>query len=138
MFIAIGVLLAIAIGLGATFVGFDRERAFYATILLVVASYYVLFAAMGGSMHSLMVESGVMAAFVGLAIIGFRTTMWLVVGGLLAHGIFDAVHGLLISNPGVPIWWPAFCGAYDVVAAAFLAVLIVRGTVRTTPAMRTY
>jgi len=136
MSIVIGVVLALVIGLMATLVGFDRERAFYATVLLVVASYYALFAVVGESMRSLIVESGVMVAFVGLAIIGFRTTLWLVVVGLLAHGIFDAIHGMLISNPGVPNWWPAFCGAYDVVAAAYLAVLIVRGKVRTTTAVR--
>ena len=137
MSIVIGAVLAIVIGLMATIVGFDRERAFYSTVLLVVASYYALFAVMGASMHSLVVESGVMAAFVGLAIIGFRTSLWLVAGGLLAHGIFDAVHGLLIANPGMPTWWPAFCGAYDVVAATYLATLIVRGKVRTTTPVRT-
>jgi hypothetical protein len=26
-----------------------------------------------------------------------------------AHGGFDLVHGHLISNPGVPVWWPPFC-----------------------------
>jgi hypothetical protein len=30
----------------ATVVGFDRERAFYPTVMIVIASYYVLFAAM--------------------------------------------------------------------------------------------
>ena len=37
-----------------------------------------------------------------------------------------AIHGRLIVNPGVPVWWPAFCGAYDVVAAAYLAFLLLR------------
>ena len=133
MSIVIGAVLALVIGLMATIVGFDRERAFYATVLLVVASYYALFAVLGASMHSLAVESGVMVAFVGLAIVGFRTTPWLVVAGLAGHGIFDAVHGLLISNPGMPAWWPGFCGAYDVVAAAYLATLLVRGKVRSGP-----
>jgi hypothetical protein len=30
----------------------------------------------------------------------------------------------LINNPGVPQWWPAFCLAYDVAAAAFMLRLI--------------
>jgi hypothetical protein len=33
---------------------------------------------------------------------------------------------LLIDNPGVPAFWPGFCMAFDVVAAAYLAVLLVR------------
>jgi len=32
----------------------------------------------------------------------------------------------LLSNPGVPGWWPAFCLAYDVTAAAYLAWLLKR------------
>lgn len=126
MSIVIGIVLAIAVGLFATLVGFDRERAFYSAVLLVVASYYALFAVLGGSTHAVMVECGAMTVFIALAAIGFRTTMWLVVAGLLGHGLFDLVHDLLIANPGVPRSWPSFCSAYDVVAAAYLAVLLVR------------
>ena len=42
-----------------------------------------------------------------------------------ADGVFDLMHGAVISNPGVPHWWPAFCGTYDVAAAAYLAWLII-------------
>jgi hypothetical protein len=35
------------------------------------------------------------------------------------------VHGAVISNPGVPHWWPPFCLTYDVAAAGYLAWLIV-------------
>lgn len=128
--IIIGVVLAIAVGLLATLVGLDLERAFYSTVLLVVASYYALFAVLGGSMHALLAECGVMVVFVVLAAIGFRTTMWLVVAGLLMHGLFDLVHGFLIANAGVPRNWPAFCAAYDIVAAAYLAVLVIRSRSR--------
>ena len=44
----IGVVLALAISGGATLIRMDRDRAFYATVLLVVASYYALFAVMAG------------------------------------------------------------------------------------------
>ena len=40
----IGVILTLAVAAFATVVGFDRERAFYATVLIVIASYYALFA----------------------------------------------------------------------------------------------
>jgi hypothetical protein len=43
---------------------------------------------------------------------------------LFAHGVYDFFHGHLFINPGVPVWWPQFCSAFDVVAAAFLAGLI--------------
>jgi len=43
---------------------------------------------------------------------------------LAAHGIFDLVHPHLYANPGVPAWWPWFCLAYDLAAAAYLAWLL--------------
>ncbi|MEX2126200.1 MAG: hypothetical protein WD795_20075 [Woeseia sp.] len=124
--------MALSVGLSATFLGLDRDRAFYPTVMIFVASYYALFAVMGGSAHALMIESIVIAAFVGASIAGFRTSLWLVVAALLAHGLFDFIHGHLIVNPGVPTWWPSFCLSYDVVAAAYLAWLLSRARVRAT------
>ena len=45
----IGLILSVAVAGFATAIGLDRERAFYPTVLIVIASYYVLFAVMGGS-----------------------------------------------------------------------------------------
>lgn len=42
----------------------------------------------------------------------------------------DLFHGHLVENPGVPPWWPAFYGSYDVVAGAFLAWLLKRSAIR--------
>jgi hypothetical protein len=53
----IGVILAATICGLATIVGFDRDRAFYPTLTIVIASYYGLFAIMGGSTRALMQES---------------------------------------------------------------------------------
>lgn len=122
----IGAVLALVVGTGARFVGLDRDRAFYPTVLMVVASYYVLFAAMGGSTETLFVECAVMGVFVAASLMGFKRSLWIVVIALAGHGIFDFVRGGLIENPGVPSWWPSFCMAYDVVAAACLAVLLRR------------
>jgi hypothetical protein len=122
--------LALSIGLSATFLGLDRDRAFYPTVMIVIASYYALFAIMGGSVQVLAFESIAIVAFLVASIAGFRRSLWLVVAALAAHGMFDFVHGQLIANPGVPLWWPPFCLAYDVVAAAYLAWLLSRSKVR--------
>jgi hypothetical protein len=122
---AVGVILATTIGLLGTGVGFDKERSFYATVLLVVASYYLLFAAMAKSTDALVAECFPVVLFVAAAALGFRRTPWLLVAGLALHGVFDLIHHLVITNPGVPAWWPGFCMAYDVTAAAYLAVLLV-------------
>ncbi len=130
----IGASLALAVGVFATWVGFDRDRAFYPSVMIVIASLYVLFSVIGGS-QSLLIECAVMALFVLASVAGFKRTLWLVVAALAAHGVLDFVHADLIVNPGVPVWWPAFCGAYDLVAACYLAVLLIRSMLRS-PAWR--
>jgi hypothetical protein len=107
-------------------VGFDRDRAFYPAVLIVIASYYVLFAAMSGSVQTVVLESALMTVFVVAAVAGFKGSAWIIVGALAAHGVQDAVHGHLITNAGVPAWWPAWCLAYDVGAAGALAWFLMR------------
>jgi hypothetical protein len=60
------------------------------------------------------------------AVAEFKSSPWIVVVALAGHGVFDAVHGHVIENAGVPAWWPAWCLAYDVGAAAGLGWLLRR------------
>lgn len=113
------------VGLFASLVGFDRERSFYAVVLIVVAHYYLLFAAMAASTEALLGEAVPALLFVAAAAIGFRKSLWVVAAGLAFHGVFDLFHHTVIANPGVPLWWPGFCMAFDVAAGAWLAVLLV-------------
>lgn len=123
---SVGAALAL-LGLGlAAVVGLGRERAFYPTILIWIASYYLLFALMGGDTRTLVLESLFMAIFLLLALAGYKTSLWLVAAALAGHGVFDFFHASLVDNPGVPTWWPGFCLAFDVAAGAFLAVLLAR------------
>ena len=130
MALIVGVCLALAVGVLYTTFRLDRDRAFYPTVTIVVASYYALFAVMGASTHTLVLESLAGVVFLLFAVCGFRSSLWVVVAALAAHGIFDLVHGVAIPNPGVPIWWPEFCLAYDVTAAVYLAWLLRSGRVR--------
>jgi hypothetical protein len=52
----IGVALSVGVASFARRVGFDRDRAFYPTVLMVIASYYVLFAATSGSVRTALLE----------------------------------------------------------------------------------
>ncbi len=126
----VGVLLALVVGLFATTVGLDRDRAFYPTVMIVIASLYALFAVMGASTNALVLESLAGAVFVAAGVFGFKGSLWVVVFALAAHGVFDLAHGRVIANPGVPAWWPAFCLTYDVTAAAYLAWLVKVGRIR--------
>jgi len=126
MALAIGIVFALMVGLFATRSGLDRDRAFYPTVMIVIACLYSLFAVMGGSTHALVVEALIGAVFIVVAMLGFRRSLWLVAMALAAHGVFDLFHDAVVSNPGKPTWWPAFCGGYDIAAAGYLAWLLKR------------
>jgi len=125
----VGVGSAVAAFVFARWLGLDRDRAFYPTVLTVIACLYSLFGVLGGSQAALLQEMGVGLAFIGLVVVGFKRNLWFIVFGLALHGVFDYVHGYVIADPGVPVFWPAFCGSYDVVAAAGLAWLIHKGAI---------
>jgi hypothetical protein len=125
---AIGVALALATAVFARVSGFDRDRAFYPTVLIVVACYYILFAAMAPSGSPWPIESVIACAFLATAAIGFRSSLWIVAAGLVAHGVLDLTHARLVDNPGVPPWWPAFCMAYDVALGAVMALLLAKSS----------
>jgi hypothetical protein len=122
----IGAGLAVGVCVFATTVGFDRDRVFYPTVLLVVAHYYILFAVIGSSTPALALDSLAAAIFFVFAVVGFKKNLWLIVAGLVGHGVFDFFHHLLIQNPGVPVWWPGFCLSFDILAGGFFAMLLMR------------
>lgn len=122
----VGVALAIGVCAAAALVGFSRERGFYPLMMIVIASYYVLFALLAGAVPALWREIAATLVFITLAIAGYKRTDWIVVAALAAHGLFDAVHGRLIADAGVPPWWPAFCLTFDVTMAAVLAIRLGR------------
>jgi hypothetical protein len=129
----VGAVLALAVTVFARLVGLDRDRAFYPTVLVVVASYYDLFAVIGGSMQALVGELVATGLFLVAVVVGFRRNLWIVAAALAAHGLFDLVHPHLVSNPGVPTWWPSFCLAYDVAAAVCLGWLLKRESLAARP-----
>jgi hypothetical protein len=118
----IGLLLSLAVVGLAVGVGFDRERAFYPTVMIVIAAYYALFAVMGASGRILVIEIAIGGGFVLLAILGYKGNLWLVAAALVGHGVFDIVHPLVFVDPGVPRWWPGFCLVADVFLGGLLAV----------------
>lgn len=81
----IGIVLSVGVALLGKYGGFDRDRAFYPTVLIVVAHYYVLFAAMGDSVQTVLLESGVMTLFVIAAVGGFKADLRRVHGSSLVH-----------------------------------------------------
>ena len=125
---AIGIALAVVVFALGRFVGFDRDRGFYPVVMIVIAAYYVLFAAIDGSARTVIVETALGLVFAIVAVIGFKSRLWLVAAAMAAHGIFDFfLHEHLVSNSGVPSWWPGFCGTIDIGLAILFALLLRRG-----------
>jgi hypothetical protein len=123
----IGLLVAVGIAALAAWSGLDRGRSFYPTALIVIAFYYVLFAAMGASRGVLAAEVAVAVGFTVLAVFGFQRSMWLVAAAIAGHGVFDFfLHNPLIQNPGMPVWWPGFCGTVDVALGIWMVFRLVQ------------
>jgi len=92
----IGLILSVAVAGFATAIGLDRERAFYPTVLIVIASYYVLFAVIGGSSQALLVEIIVATGFLVFAVLGFKSSLWFAVAAIVGHGVLiSSITGLL-------------------------------------------
>ena len=98
----IGVILGLAVAGFATVVGFDRDRAFYPTVLIVTAFYYVLFAVMGAPARTIGIEIAIASAFTLIAVLGYKTNPWFIVAAFMGHGIMDFVHHSFVQNAGVP------------------------------------
>ena len=122
----IGSVLALATVVFARLSGFDRDRVFYPTLLIVVATYDVVFAVQGGDAGTIIGESLIAAAFAVVAVIGFRTSLWIIAAGLFAHGVLDELHQFVIATDAIPGWWVGFCSSFDVVAAGALAWLLLK------------
>jgi len=121
--VVVGVLLAVGIAALGKFTRFDEDRSFYSTVLVIIASYYVLFGVVGGSGHALVWELVIAVAFSTVAILGALHAPVLVGTGIMAHGLFDLVHDGIIYNSGVPTWWPSFCGSIDVPLGLWVMIL---------------
>jgi hypothetical protein len=98
----------------------------YAMGLVVIASVYIGFAVADGRPKVIAVESSVASIFVVIAAIAITGSAWLVVIGLLGHGVKDLWQHRrqFVANTR---WWPPFCLVVDWVVAAIIAIEILAG-----------
>jgi hypothetical protein len=94
--------------------------------VVVIASIYIGFAVADGRRNVIAVEIGVASGFIVLALAAITTSPWLVVIGLVGHGMKDLWQhrSHFVANTR---WWPPFCLVVDLVAATAIAVLLVTG-----------
>ena len=98
----------------------------WAIALVIIAPVYIGLAVADGRSNVIAVEVGVATTFVVLAIVAIDLSPWLVVVGLVGHGLKDLwqhrTH--FVANTR---WWPPFCLVVDFVAALIIAVLLLAG-----------
>jgi hypothetical protein len=98
----------------------------YAIGLVAIASIYIGFAVADGRWVVIAVETNVAAIFVLVAAAAVTESPWLLVLGLVGHGLKDLWQhrSQFVRNTR---WWPPFCLVVDFVAATIIAVEIVAG-----------
>ncbi|MCB1049512.1 MAG: hypothetical protein H6510_12515 [Acidobacteria bacterium] len=123
---AVGILLAIVLAFGAKLTGAEKDRSFFPTLMIVIATYYVLFAVMAGQG---IVSEILIAALFSLAGMWGAQRMPLLVGSaIFLHGVFDFVRPFFLANHGAPDWWPGFCGSVDIPLGAWVMWFSLRST----------
>jgi hypothetical protein len=98
----------------------------YSMGLVLIAAVYIGFAVADGRPRVLVVESLVATAFVVLAAVAITGPTWLLVAGLLGHGVKDLWQHRTGFVRGTR-WWPPFCVTVDWVAALLLGIMLTAG-----------
>jgi hypothetical protein len=92
------------------------EQIFYAMFLIMIAAFYLAFAAYFGAATAWRLETAVVVAFVALGLRGARLPFALIVGYSL-HGLWDLLHELQLTP--IPLAYGFFCAAFDFCMAAY-------------------
>jgi hypothetical protein len=104
------------------------EQIFYAIFLILIAAFYLAFAAYYGMETAWRLEAAAVVAFAAMGLLGARLPSALIVGYSL-HGLWDLVHELQAHGvysgfkPGqltaIPLAYGVFCAAFDFCMAAY-------------------
>src|SRR5215469_10554830 len=104
------------------------EQIFWALFLLVIAAFYLSFAAyFGASTHAWQTEIGGVAVFLVFAVGGLFSRFAIAVGYVM-HGLWDLSHCLSgsslagLSMTEIPLGYGIFCSTFDFVVAYYLMI----------------
>ena len=107
------------------------EQIFYAMFLILIAAFYLAFAAYFGVATAWRLETDVIVVFVAVSLLGARLPLALIIGYSL-HGLWDLLHELQVHGaysvfePGqltaIPLGYGVFCAAFDFCMAGYFYV----------------
>lgn len=100
------------------------QRWLYAIGLLTLPSLYASFALQAGELavgiKEMLYGIPFVAAGLVFAFVSIRQSAVVVGAFWILHGVYDLMHSRLITNPGVPGWYPVWCFSVDVVIGSYL------------------
>jgi hypothetical protein len=104
------------------------EQIFWASFLVVIAAFYLSFAAyFGASTHAWQTEIIGVAVFLVCAVVGLFSRP-AIAAGYVMHGLWDLSHCLSgsslagLSITETPLGYGIFCSTYDFVVACYLMI----------------
>src|SRR6266700_1863609 len=104
------------------------EQIFWASFLVVIAAFYLSFAAyFGASPHAWQTEVVGIAVFLVCAVCGLFSRSAIAVGYVM-HGVWDLFHCLSgsslagLSITEIPLGYGIFCSTYDFTVACYLMI----------------
>ena len=100
------------------------QRWLYSIGLLTLPGLYAFFALQAGEravgVKELIYGIPFIAAGLAFAFVSVRQSAVVVGAFWILHGLYDLTHSRLITNAGVPGWYPVWCFSVDVVIGAYL------------------
>lgn len=118
-----GVVFGILRAAAPLMVWWLRPGTVYALSLVLIASVYIGFAVADGRPVVIAVECSIATIFAVVAAAAITGPAWLLVIGLVGHGLKDLWQHRYQFVSGTR-WWPPFCCAVDFVAAALIGIAI--------------
>lgn len=105
----------------------DRKKLHIASVALFLAAFiYILFALYEFHPLWIMVEVTGLLLFLMFIWMGYQYSFWFLSMGWLLHVVWDVGFHPAEAAPYIPHWYPWLCVGFDVIAALYVAVILLR------------
>ncbi len=115
-----GIVLASLTASAANLLSQQGRKLFYPMVLVAVGVGYIVFTLVINQKVEYGWELILAFLFTLLAVFCYYRSLWLIVVGLMLHGLYELVHIDFFNLEVNPLWWPAFSYAYDMTLALWL------------------
>jgi uncharacterized protein DUF6010 len=96
---------------------------FHTVLLTMIGAIYMGFAFADGRPSIVILELSVATVFIVLSLLGLWVAPLFIGIGLILHGLWDLAHHPRGIKTKIPVWYPAFCAAFDFLFAGIFFYL---------------